>query len=74
MELAGAAANELFKVKEKSRPGAYVALSNALADAGRWDGVSQLRELMKARGVSKGTGFTWIGTDAGLEAFHAGRS
>lgn len=72
VELAEVAANELFKVKGESRPGAYVALSNALADAGRWDGVSQLRELMKARGVAKGTGFTWIGTDAGLEAFHAG--
>lgn len=74
VELAGVAADELFKVKEKSRPGAYVALSNALADAGRWEGVSQLREVMKARGVSKGTGFTWIGTDTGLEAFHAGPS
>nr|AYM00637.1 pentatricopeptide repeat protein [Salvia miltiorrhiza] len=74
VELARAAANELFRLKDKSRAGAYVALSNTLADAGRWEGVSQLRELMKARGVSKGTGFTWIGTDAGLEAFHAGRS
>ncbi|KAL1537807.1 pentatricopeptide repeat-containing protein, mitochondrial [Salvia divinorum] len=74
VELARAAADELFKVKEVSRAGAYVALSNTLADAGRWEGVSQLREVMKARGVSKGTGFTWIGTDAGLEAFHAGTS
>ncbi|KAL8032484.1 hypothetical protein ABFX02_13G099000 [Erythranthe guttata] len=74
VELAKIAANELFKVSGESRPGAYVALSNALADAGKWDSVSQLRELMKARGISKGTGFTWIGTDAGLEAFHAGQS
>ncbi|KAH6773635.1 Tetratricopeptide repeat superfamily protein [Perilla frutescens var. frutescens] len=73
VELAKVAANELFKVEGKSRPGAYIALSNTLADAGRWDGVSQLRELMKDRGISKGTGFTWIGTDTGLEAFHAGR-
>ncbi|KAI3456181.1 hypothetical protein Pfo_012844 [Paulownia fortunei] len=74
VELAKIAANELFKVSTESRPGAYVALSNTLADAGRWDSVSQLRELMKVRGISKGTGFTWVGTDAGLEAFHAGQS
>lgn len=74
VELAKIASNELFKVNATSRPGAYVALSNTLADAGRWDSVSQLRELMKARGVSKNTGFTWVGTDAGFEAFHAGQS
>ncbi|CAA0823648.1 Pentatricopeptide repeat-containing protein -mitochondrial [Striga hermonthica] len=72
VELARIAAAELFKVSGESRPGAYVALSNALADAGRWENVSQLREVMKARGISKGTGFTWIGTDDGLLAFHAG--
>ncbi|KAL6562080.1 Pentatricopeptide repeat-containing protein, mitochondrial [Orobanche gracilis] len=74
VELAKIAANELFKVSTETRPGAYVALSNTLADAGRWDSVSQLRELMKVRGICKGTGFTWVGADAGLEAFHAGQS
>lgn len=74
VELAKIAASELFKVSTENRPGAYVALSNALADAGRWDSVSQWRELMKVRGISKGTGFTWVGTDAGLQAFHAGQS
>ncbi|KAL0398502.1 UNVERIFIED_CONTAM: Pentatricopeptide repeat-containing protein, mitochondrial [Sesamum radiatum] len=74
VELANIAADELFKISNESRPGAYVALSNTLAEAGRWDSVSQLRELMKVRGISKGTGFTWVGTDAGLEAFHAGQS
>ncbi|KAL2494891.1 Pentatricopeptide repeat-containing protein [Forsythia ovata] len=73
VELANIAANELFKVNAKTRPGAYVALSNTLAEAGRWDNVSQLREMMKVRGILKGTGFTWVGTDAGLEAFHAGQ-
>ncbi|KAK4440026.1 Pentatricopeptide repeat-containing protein, mitochondrial [Sesamum alatum] len=73
VELAKIAADELFKVSNESRPGAYVALSNTLAEAGRWDSVSQLRDLMKVRGISKGTGFTWVGTDAGLEAFHAGQ-
>ncbi|GFQ05341.1 pentatricopeptide repeat-containing protein at1g28690 mitochondrial [Phtheirospermum japonicum] len=74
VELAKIAANELFMVSEESRPGAYVALSNTLADAGRWDSVSRLRELMKVRGICKGTGLTWVGTEAGLEAFHSGQS
>ncbi|XP_022848001.1 pentatricopeptide repeat-containing protein At1g28690, mitochondrial-like [Olea europaea var. sylvestris] len=74
VELANIAANELFKVNAKSRPGAYVALSNTLAEAGRWDNVSQLREVMKVRGILKGTAFTWVGSDAGLEAFNAGQN
>ncbi|GKC27139.1 pentatricopeptide repeat-containing protein, partial [Tanacetum coccineum] len=53
VEMASIAANELFKLSRDSRPGAYVALSNALADAGRWDRVSDIRELMKTRNISK---------------------
>ncbi|KAJ0449878.1 putative tetratricopeptide-like helical domain superfamily [Helianthus annuus] len=63
VEMASIAANELFKLSSNSRPGAYVALSNALADAGRWDRVIDVRELMKTRDVSKETGSSWIGTD-----------
>ncbi|XP_051129141.1 pentatricopeptide repeat-containing protein At1g28690, mitochondrial [Andrographis paniculata] len=74
VELAKVASNELFKLTTESRPGAYVALSNTFAEAGRWDNVSELRDVMKARGVSKGTGFAWIGSNFGLEAFHAGQS
>ncbi|CAK9169695.1 unnamed protein product [Ilex paraguariensis] len=73
VEIANIAANELFKLSSDSRPGAYVALSNTLAEAGRWDNVSEIRELMKGRGISKDTGFSWIGTDDGLEAFHVGQ-
>ncbi|KZV28813.1 pentatricopeptide repeat-containing protein mitochondrial [Dorcoceras hygrometricum] len=73
VDLAKIASNELFKLSPNNRPGAYVALSNTLAEAGSWDGVSHLRELMKVRGISKGTGFTWVGSSTGLEAFHAGQ-
>ncbi|KAK1437253.1 hypothetical protein QVD17_03042 [Tagetes erecta] len=66
VEMASVAANELFKLSRDSRPGAYVALSNTLADAGRWDRVSDIRELMKTRDISKETGWSWIGTDDGL--------
>lgn len=73
VEMANIAANELFKLSSDGRPGAYVALSNTLAEAGKWDSVSELRELMKVRMISKDTGFSWVGTDGGLEGFHAGR-
>ncbi|KAK8551492.1 hypothetical protein V6N12_040129 [Hibiscus sabdariffa] len=54
VQMASIAANELFKLNAENRPGAFVALSNTLADAGKWDGVSELREMMKALGVSVG--------------------
>lgn len=73
VEMADFAAKELFKLNNETRPGAYVALSNTLAAAGRWDNVSEVRELMKTRGILKGTGFSWIGSDGDLEAFHAGQ-
>lgn len=71
VEVAKIAANELMKLDCVSRPGAYVALSNTLAAAERWDSVSEIREVMKARGISKGTGFSWIGVDGNLDDFCA---
>jgi pentatricopeptide repeat protein len=63
VEMASIAANELFKLNADGRPGAYVALSNTLAAAGKWDNVSELREIMKLKGISKDTGYSCIGTD-----------
>ena len=65
VEMASMAAHEIFKLNSDGRPGAYVALSNALAAAGKWDSVSEVRQLMKVRGVSKDTGCSWVGTDSG---------
>ncbi|KAL7603292.1 hypothetical protein Lser_V15G16346 [Lactuca serriola] len=62
VEMASIAANELFKLSSDSRPGAYVALSNTLADVGRWDSVSDIREVMKMRNIIKDSGSSWIGT------------
>ncbi|KAF5201925.1 Pentatricopeptide repeat-containing protein [Thalictrum thalictroides] len=73
-EMAGLAANEIFKLDTAERPGAYVALSNTLASTGKWDGVTGVRELMKERGVSKGTGYSWVGTESGLCGFHVGQN
>ncbi|XXG70328.1 hypothetical protein AAC387_Pa06g3112 [Persea americana] len=73
VELADFAANEIFKLSNEGRPGAYVALSNTFAAAGNWDGVREVRELMKQRGVSKDAGCSWVGTDAGFCGFHVGQ-
>ncbi|KAL6961727.1 Pentatricopeptide repeat-containing protein, mitochondrial [Sarracenia purpurea var. burkii] len=73
VELANIAANEIFKLSNDGRPGAYVELSNTLAASGKWNSVSEVRDLMKVRGVSKDTGYSWVGTDSGLEGFHVGQ-
>ncbi|CAK8530668.1 unnamed protein product [Lathyrus sativus] len=64
IEMAKSSANELFKLNASGRPGAYVALSNTLADAGKWESVSELREVMKQRGISKDTASSWVGANA----------
>ncbi|KAJ8447966.1 hypothetical protein Cgig2_028842 [Carnegiea gigantea] len=63
LEIASMAADELFQLCTNGRPGSYVALSDALAEVGMWDSVNEVRELMKLRGISKDTGFSWTGTD-----------
>ncbi|KAJ0966035.1 hypothetical protein J5N97_027173 [Dioscorea zingiberensis] len=70
LKLADIAANEVFKLSRYGRPGAYLALSNTLAAAGKWEDVSDVRELMRERGVSKDAGCSWVGTDKGLSDFH----
>ncbi|KAI9198123.1 hypothetical protein LWI28_010635 [Acer negundo] len=64
VEMANIAANEIVKLNANDRPGAYVALSNTLAAAGKWDNVSELREGMKLRGILKDTGYSWVGRDS----------
>ncbi|CAN6452057.1 unnamed protein product [Victoria cruziana] len=71
VNMAAIAAEELFKLNSY-RPGAYVALSNTYAAAGRWEGVQDVRELMKDSGVSKNSGCSWVETEEGLQTFHVG--
>ncbi|CAK9148173.1 unnamed protein product [Ilex paraguariensis] len=47
LEIASITVNELLKLSSDSRPGAYVALSNALGEAGKWENVGEIREVMK---------------------------
>ncbi|KAL4188391.1 hypothetical protein AMTRI_Chr08g202170 [Amborella trichopoda] len=63
VEMASLAAEELFKLNA-ARPGSYVGLSNTFAAAGRWEGVSKVRELMREKGVSKDAGCSWVEREA----------
>lgn len=53
VEMAKLAAREVLKLSKNKRPGAYMAFSNSLAEAGKWDGVYEVHELMNQRGVAK---------------------
>ncbi|KAK8961426.1 Pentatricopeptide repeat-containing protein [Platanthera guangdongensis] len=68
--MADIAAEELFKLCRRERPGAYIALSNTFAAAGRWDGVCRVREMMKERSVFNTAGYSWVDSDEGLLGFH----
>ncbi|KAH6785601.1 hypothetical protein C2S51_038056 [Perilla frutescens var. frutescens] len=52
--------------------GHYVQLSNLYASARIWDGVAKVRDLMKARGLSKDSGYSMIEINGKLEAFRMG--
>ncbi|KAJ4760875.1 Pentatricopeptide repeat-containing protein [Rhynchospora pubera] len=54
VEMAKLAAGEVFELSKNKRPGSYMAFSHSLADAGKWDGAYEVRELMNQRGVAKG--------------------
>lgn len=57
---------------EPDNSGNYVAISNAYAAAGRWDDVSEIRDLMKEKGLKKSPGCSWIQIGEKLHSFIAG--
>lgn len=59
MELAKIAANRLFEI-EPNNPGNYVLLSNTFASAKLWDEASEIRNLMRDRGITKEPGYSWV--------------
>eukprot|EP01018_Ginkgo_biloba_P025502 Gb_26010 [translate_table: standard] len=59
VELGKRAAKQLFKL-EPQCAGPYVLLSNIYASAGRWDDVTEVRNMMKDKGVKKEPGCSWI--------------
>ncbi|OEL26206.1 Pentatricopeptide repeat-containing protein [Dichanthelium oligosanthes] len=63
VDMADIAAGEVFELSRSGRPGAYMAFSNTLAAAGKWDGVHDVREMMRRRGVPKDAACSWVGSD-----------
>lgn len=68
VELAEKAAESLFEL-EPWNPGNYVILSNIYATAGRWDGVAELRKLMKSGQITKMAGHSLIEEGGQLHQF-----
>ncbi|KAF9626155.1 hypothetical protein IFM89_031282 [Coptis chinensis] len=57
VELGRLAAKRVFEL-ESTGAGAYISLSNILADVGQWDEVINIRSLMKGVGVQKEPGWS----------------
>ncbi|CAL8137597.1 unnamed protein product [Prunus armeniaca] len=71
VSLAEFAAKELFEL-EPTNPGNYVMLSNVYANAGMWNDVNRVRELMKHRGIKKDAGCSWVQIRNRIHTFLAG--
>ncbi|TVU44735.1 hypothetical protein EJB05_04187, partial [Eragrostis curvula] len=70
VELADIASQELFKL-DPGNSGYYVLMSNINAVAGRWDGVSKVRRLMKDNKVQKIPGYSWVDVNNSSHLFVA---
>ncbi|XP_070054715.1 pentatricopeptide repeat-containing protein At4g21065-like [Nicotiana tomentosiformis] len=71
VEFAELALERLIEL-EPDDAGNYVILSNIYAQAGRWEGVAKLRELMNERGVKKTIAYSWIEVKNKVHAFLSG--
>ncbi|CAA7407756.1 unnamed protein product [Spirodela intermedia] len=71
LEMAEVAAGEVLRL-EPEDSAAYVLLSGAYAEAGRWDEVSRLRRTMRERRMKKEPGCSWIEVEGVVRMFLAG--
>lgn len=71
VELGRFVANRLFKI-EAENIGNYVVLSNLYAADARWDGVMEIRKLMRTRDLKKPAGCSWIEVERRKNVFVAG--
>ena len=58
-DLAKLMAEDILRMDLK-KPGGFVTLSNIYAADGEWDGVENIRKVMKGKGVHKKPGFSWV--------------
>ncbi|XP_050206236.1 pentatricopeptide repeat-containing protein At3g49710 [Mercurialis annua] len=59
MELGEKAANQILQM-EPNNATPYVILANMYSSAGKWEDVTRVRKLMRARGIKKKPGCSWI--------------
>lgn len=71
--LAEIVAERLFEI-EPNNPGNYVMLSNVYANAGMWEDVKRVREMMAVTGIKKDAGCSWIQIKHKIHTFVAGGS
>ncbi|KAA8547677.1 hypothetical protein F0562_004106 [Nyssa sinensis] len=71
VSLAEIIAKQLFEL-EPNNPGNYVVLSNIYANAGMWEGVRMVREMMEKRAIKKEAGCSWIQVKNRIHNFVAG--
>ncbi|XP_047318235.1 putative pentatricopeptide repeat-containing protein At3g08820 [Impatiens glandulifera] len=71
-QLAQVISRRLAKTEEVENSGGYVMLSNAFAVDSRWGDVSNLRALMRERGIKKLKGQSWISINGVVHEFAVG--
>ncbi|KAF3782063.1 Pentatricopeptide repeat-containing protein [Nymphaea thermarum] len=71
IELGRRVAERLFEL-EPCNSGNYILLSNIYASLGMWDEVGEIRRLMKARGVTKEPGYSWMQVKDKMHVFLTG--
>ncbi|KAA8529473.1 hypothetical protein F0562_033728 [Nyssa sinensis] len=71
MELAELASRKIVELEAKNH-GAYVLLSNVYAESKNWDGVTNVRQTMKARGIRKLPGCSVIEVNGEVHEFFVG--
>ncbi|KAH0887944.1 hypothetical protein Bca4012_000406 [Brassica carinata] len=73
MDLGRLAANHLLQA-ESEDIGNYVLISNMYAADGKWEGVKELRKLMKKKEMKKPAGCSWLDVDGKMNVFMSGDS
>lgn len=73
VELAGIVGRRILELNPDEE-GAHILLSNTYADSQQWEKVREVRREMKARGVKKEPGCSWIEVGNRIETFIVGGS
>lgn len=72
-DLAICAAKKILNLDPQD-PGTYILLSNIYANSQKWDEVAEVRKTMRARGITKEPGCSWIEVNTQIHAFNVADS